>query len=132
MKVSTAGGVAALTGIVGLPLHAGITLITALGSSLASTGEDPVSDRANMLWTVALYGTFAAAIALVALLAWWTKPLAIAYAVVWIALIGTYWAAQIIEVGLAMTPLLLFEAALPLCSVAFALYGVWEYRSNGA
>ncbi len=133
MKPSTAGGLTAILGIVACIVQPVITVLTAVGSGLASTPEDRVPAISNTLWAIAGFGTPAAAIALVLLVWRWTKPLALAYATTWAVLVGSYWAGLIFNAGTDWTgalPFLLLESALPLASVTFALYGVWTYRSG--
>lgn len=135
MRTSTAGALAALLGLLALIAHAGITFMTALGAGLGSTPEDRVPAISNTLWAIAGFGTLAAAITLVLLLARWTTPLALAYAVIWVVLVAAYWTGWIINAGSNWTdplPFLLLEAGLPFASAACALYGVWRYRSEEA
>lgn len=135
MKPSTIGGLAALLGFLGVLVHGGLVALTALGAGLGSTPEDRVPALANTLWAVAGFGTPLAAAALVWLLLRWTKPLAVAYAGIWVVLVVAYWVGWIVNAGSGWTdrlPFLLLEAALPFASASLALYGVWRYRAAGS
>lgn len=134
MKPATASFAAALLGILALITHAVMTFLTLLGTGLASTPDSPVPHRAETLWGIALWGTPAAALALFLLLVNWTKPAAVAYAVIWLILTGCVvggWLAYPDDASLP-TGQVILQVAIPIASVVLALYGVWRFRGGRA
>lgn len=134
MKPSTAGFTATLLGLIALALHGTLAFMTLLGTGLASTPDTPVPDRAETLWGIALWGTPAAALALFLLIMHWSKPVALAYAGIWLVLVACAiagWLAYPDDAALP-TGRIILHAAIPAASVAVALYGVWSFRARHA
>lgn len=132
MKPATSGVVATLLGLLALVTHVAIGFMTLLGAGLASTPDTPAPQRAETLWGMALWGTPLAALAFFLLLVNWSKPAALAYAGIWLALLGfaiggwmTYPDDATIPTGM-----IIVQTAIPVASIAVALYGVWCFRAT--